>query len=254
MHVKSPTSVNTSAITKCLSLQGPDGVVQLQSAGLPLPDQALRWLTPLPRPIHTPDPATQPLQQAPPEQSATAPSADTVMQDAQPSDGQQTQQQVQQQHQQRQAIVQQQSSTEQVGTQIMAPSAAPDTSQAVPSPMSVDGHLEAEPQAASQLQQSAKGAPPASDSDSWLQLPGQPKLQPQMISVPADLQDAAHASVVRCDRQLLGRQEEIMVKCVVQRVEEEVRLVQGPQDMDNEAVELAQKVNVHHPNIQCTSA
>ena len=136
----------------------------------------------------------------------------------------------------------------------MAQPAAADTSQPGPSPMSVDDHLEAEPQAASQPQQSAKGAPFASDSDSWLQLPRQPKLQPQMISVPADLQDAVHASVVRCDRQLLGRQEEILVKCVVQRVEEEARLVQGPQDMDNEAVELAQKVNVHHPNIQCTSA
>lgn len=233
-----------------MTLQGPDGTVQLQSAGLPLPDQALRWLTPLPRPLHTPDPATQSHQQDPPSDSTTAPSADTVMQDAQPADGPPTQQQVTQQHQQLQlphASVQQQTSSEQAGNQIMAQPAAADTSQAGPSPMSVDDHQAAEPQAASQPQQSAKDTPLASDSDSWLQLPVQPQLQPQLISVPADLQDAVHASVVRCDRQLLRRQEDIMVQCLVQRVEEEVRQVQGPQDMDNGAVELAQKVNVQIP-------
>ncbi|KAL0051100.1 hypothetical protein WJX82_001902 [Trebouxia sp. C0006] len=38
------------------------------------------------------------------------------------------------------------------------------------------------------------------------------------------------------------QQEEVMVKLVVQKVEQEVQQVQGPQDMDDGAVELVQKV------------
>ncbi|KAL0038855.1 hypothetical protein WJX79_010799 [Trebouxia sp. C0005] len=74
-------------------IQAPDGTVQLQSAGLPLPDQALRWLTPLPRPLHTPSLATNPHLQAPSSDSPHAEGTDTVMQDAQPPDEQQMRQQ-----------------------------------------------------------------------------------------------------------------------------------------------------------------
>ncbi|KAL0030853.1 hypothetical protein WJX77_009669 [Trebouxia sp. C0004] len=77
-------------------LQAPDGMIQLQSAGLPLPDQALRWLTPLPRPLDIAKIALNPHQQAPSSDPTLAEGTDIVMQDAQPPDEQMQQQRVEQ--------------------------------------------------------------------------------------------------------------------------------------------------------------
>jgi len=222
--------------------------VQLQSAGLPLPDQALRWLTPLPRPLHTPNLAINPHQQAPSRDPPLAHGTDTVMQDAQPSDEQQTQQQVlpQQQQLSQVSISQQAASTDPIGNQHASQAAAANATHAVPSSMQVDNPQHAQSQTASHPQQNVNSTSSGSELQDWLQLPAQPKPQPQMISIPADLQDFVLDSVKKCDRQLQGRQEEVMVKQVLQRVEQEVRQVQGPQDMDDGAVELVQKVSHFH--------
>ena len=75
-------------------------------------------------------------------------------------------------------------------------------------------------------------------------IPAQASPPLQMISVPEGLQELVSASVARCDRQLLGRQEQVLVKLVQQRVAEEVRLVQGAQDMDHPAGDLVQRVSM----------
>ena len=54
-------------------IQGPDGAIELQSAGLPLPDQPLRWLAPLNRPLLKVDPT--------PGSSRHSPATDTDMKD-----------------------------------------------------------------------------------------------------------------------------------------------------------------------------
>ncbi len=228
--------------------QAPDGTVQLQSAGLPLPDQALRWLTPLPRPLHTPNLAVKPHQQPPSNESPHAEGTDTVMQDAQPPDEQQMQQQVLPQQQQLPpaSTSQQAASTDPTGNQHAAQAAAANATHAGPSSMEVDNPQHAQSQTASHPQQNVNSISSGSELQDWLQLPAQPVLQPQMISVPADLQDFVLESIKRCDRQLQGRQEEVMVKLVLQRVEQEVRQVQGPQDMDDGAVELVQKVSLFY--------
>ena len=222
--------------------------MQLQSAGLPLPDQALRWLTPLPRPLHTPNLATNPHQQAPSNDFLPAEGTDTVMQDAQPPDGQQMQQQVLPQQQQlpQANTPQQAASTDPPGSQHAAQAAAANAMHAGPSSMEVDNPQHAQRNTAPHPQQNVNSISGGSELQDWLQLPAQPVLQPQMISVPADLQDFVLESVKNCDRQLQGRQEEVMVKQVVQRVEQELRQVQGPQDMDDGAVELVQKVSQFH--------
>jgi len=222
--------------------------VQLQSAGLPLPDQALRWLTPLPRPLHTPNLATNPHQQAPSNGSPHAEGSDTVMQDAQPPDEQQMQQQVLPQQQQlpQASTPQQAASTDPMGNQHATQAAAANAAHAGPSSMEVDNPQHAQSRNASHPQQNVNSMSTGSELQDWLQLPAQPVLPPQTISIPADLQDFVLESVKKCDRQLQGRQEEVMVKQVVQRVEQEVRQVQGPQDMDDGAVELVQKVSHFH--------
>ena len=65
----------------------------------------------------------------------------------------------------------------------------------------------------------------------------------QMIPVPSGLQEVITANVARCDRQLLGRQEQVLVSLLQQRVGEEVRLVQGTEDVDHPADALVQKVS-----------
>ncbi len=243
-----PSNLNLNHKFKPVLLQAPDGTVQLQSAGLPLPDQALRWLTPLPRPLHTPNLAINPHQQAPSNDSPHAEGTDTDMQDAQPPDEQQMQQQVlPQQHQLPQASTPQQAaSTDPMGNQHATQAAAANATHAGPSSMEVDNPQHAQSQTASHPQQNVNSISTGSELQDWLQLPAQPVLQPQMILVPADLQDFVLESVKKCDRQLQGRQEEVMVKQVLQRVEQEVRQVQGPQDMDDGAVELVQKVSQFH--------
>ena len=222
--------------------------MQLQSAGLPLPDQALRWLTPLPRPLHTPNLAINPHQQAPSNDFLPAEGTDTVMQDAQPPDGQQMQQQVLPQQQQlpQASTPQQAASTDPPGSQHATQAAAADAAHAGPSSMQVNNPQHAQRHTVPHPQQNVNSISGGSELQDWLQLPAQPVLPPQMISVPADLQDFVLGNVKNCDRQLQGRQEEVMVKQVVQRVEQEVRQVQGPQDMDDGAVELVQKVSQFH--------
>lgn len=233
---------------KPVLFQAPDGTVQLQSAGLQLPDQALRWLTPLPRPLHTPNLAVNPHQQAPSNDPPHAEGTDTVVQDAQPPDEHQMQQQVLPQQQQlpQASTPQQAASTDPRGNQHATQAAAANAMHAGPSSMELDNPQHAPSQMASHPQQTVNSISSGSELQDWLQLPAQPVLQPQMISVPADLQDFVLESVMRCDRQLQGRQEEVMVKQVVQRVEQEVRQIQGPQDMDDGAVELVQKVSHFH--------
>ena len=63
-----------------------------------------------------------------------------------------------------------------------------------------------------------------------------------MIPVPEGMQQLVNASVARCDQQLLSRQEEVLVRLVQQRVAEEVRAVQGAEDLDHPADDLVQKV------------
>ncbi|DBA71121.1 TPA: hypothetical protein ACH3X2_011531 [Trebouxia sp. C0005] len=225
-------------------IQAPDGTVQLQSAGLPLPDQALRWLTPLPRPLHTPSLATNPHLQAPSSDSPHAEGTDTVMQDAQPPDEQQMRQQVLPQQQQlpQASTSQQAASTDPTGDQHATQAAAADAMHAGPASMKVDNPQHAQRQTPSHLQQNVNSLSNGSELQDWLQLPAQPVLQPQMISVSADLQDFVLENVKQCDRLLQGRQEEVMIKQLLQRVKQEVRQVQGPQDMDDGAVELVKKV------------
>ena len=76
------------------------------------------------------------------------------------------------------------------------------------------------------------------------QTPAQAVSALQMISVPEGLQEAVSASVARCDQRLLGRQEQVLVRLLQHRVAEEVRLVQGTQDMDHPADDLVQRVSM----------
>jgi len=170
------------------------------------------------------------------------------MQDAQPPDEQQMQQQVLPQQQQlpQASTPQQAASTDPMGNQHATQAAAANAAHAGPSSMEVDNPQHAQSRNASHPQQNVNSMSTGSELQDWLQLPAQPVLPPQTISIPADLQDFVLESVKKCDRQLQGRQEEVMVKQVVQRVEQEVRQVQGPQDMDDGAVELVQKVSHFH--------
>lgn len=168
------------------------------------------------------------------------------MQDAQPPDEQQIQQQVLPQQQQlpQASTTQQAASTDPMGNQHATQDAAANAMNAGPSSMDVNNPQHATSHTASHPQQNV--IPTGPELQDWLQLPAQPVLQPQTIPIPADLQNFVLESVKQCDRQLQGRQEEVMVKQVVQRVEQEVRQVQGPQDMDDGAVELVHKVSKFH--------
>lgn len=255
-------------------LQGVDGTIELQSAGLPLPDHQLRWLNPLARPLLRVDPTG--------ESRLLRFAADTVMQDTPspvPSDPAQapplaqgvpqpikqevTSQQGQQQPQMPndpQASVSQTSM--QGKPQIDVSSDAPSG----PSPMQLDSPQHAQhaqtttpalqsssnnnhgTQSAGQQQTLAQAVPPLAQAVPPLAQALPPLAQAvtplQMISFPEGLQELVSASVARCDRQLLGRQEQVVVRLVQQRVAEEVRLVQGAQDMDHPADDLVQRVRV----------
>lgn len=244
--------VTVNEVTKAThALQGPDGTVQLQSAGLLLPDEALRWLSPLPRPLMTPQTATGPQQQALNAALPPATAADTVMQDAQTQHAQQPQQQGQDQPGSerpqeafQQDRAQQQASTDALHTQHPTNASTADAAQCGPSLMDIDTPQQMlSTQASPQLQIDSAGTFKAAVPVDQQQPTAALQVQPQMMSCPAELQDIVHDSVVRCDRQLLGRQEAIMVRLVQHNVEEEVRQVQGPQDMDDSRVELVQTVS-----------
>lgn len=231
--------------------QGPDGTVQLHSLGLPLPDQGLRWLQPLSRPQLYPtlDPKTTAQQQEPSQAAESAVTADTDMQDAQaaeqqPSSYAQAQQQQQQQpkpdqaqhdvpqqiqQQQQQQHAQQQSSNLQgAAQQPMMGAAAAAT--AAPSHGADPMQIDIPEQQQQQAPQGQRAMLPAAS------------VQQQQIAVPEGLKALVQDSVLRCDRQLLARQEAILVRMVQQRVDEEVRQLQGPQDLDSNARDFVEKV------------
>ena len=229
-------------------MQGPDGIIQLQSAGVTLPDRALRWLTPLSRPLPTPSTAATPQEQPSTTTMYSPDAVDTVMQEAQiDKEHQPLLQQPKVEHSLQQGIVQdsklQQSGSNQAGTQPSAHATAPDAAQpSAPSSMVVDDLPPANPLPAPHSQPDP-GASFAGPAPLHQHLLTSPQRQLQTISVSADVQEIVHGSALKCDRQLLAKQEEILVRLVQQRVEAEVREVQGPQDMDDGAVELADKVS-----------
>ena len=240
-------------------LQGVDGTIELQSAGLPLPDHPLRWLNPLARPLLQADPTGG--------SRLLSLAADAVMQDtpspvlAHPTQALPLAQEVpqpikqevpsqpikqgvpsQQGPQQPQTSNGQQANASQTNMQEQAQRAASGGVPSGPSPMQVDSPQHAQTTSPSLQNGSndSQGAQPTSQQQPLAQ--AVPPLQ--MISVPEGLQELVNASVARCDRQLLGRQEQVLVRLVQQRVAEEVRLVQGAQDMDHPADDLVQRVSM----------
>lgn len=232
-------------------LQGPDGAIKLQSAGLPLPDQPLRWLAPLNRPL---------LYLDPPAGSRHSPAADTVGQ-ATPalllSDPTHPQTLTQldtpspmqvdlnqpalQQHEtpeSRQAVSDGQLASHQASLQGQTHSAAAGEVPSEPAPMQVDNPLQAPHPPALHPASNSHDVQPAAQQHASPQAPL------QMVPVPAGLHDIITANVARCDRQLLGRQEQVLASLLQQRVAEEVRLVQGAEDMDHPADDLVQKVSM----------
>ncbi|KAL3138519.1 hypothetical protein ABBQ32_006303 [Trebouxia sp. C0010 RCD-2024] len=230
-------------------IQGPDGAIKLQSAGLPLPDQPLRWLAPLNRPL---------LYLDPPAGSRHSPAADTVGQ-ATPalllSDPTHPQTLTQldtpspmqvdlnqpalQQHEtpeSRQAVSDGQLASHQASLQGQTHSAAAGEVPSEPAPMQVDNPLQAPHPPALHPASNSHDVQPAAQQHASPQAPL------QMVPVPAGLHDIITANVARCDRQLLGRQEQVLASLLQQRVAEEVRLVQGAEDMDHPADDLVQKV------------
>ena len=109
--------------------------------------------------------------------------------------------------------------------------------------MQVDDAQHATPPPALQSGSNSQEAEPAGQQQALSQSPL------QMISVPEELKEFVSASVARCDRQLLGRQEQVLVSVVQQRVAEEVRSVQGAEDLDHPADHLVQKVRL--PVLTC---
>ena len=230
-----------------MSLQGVDGTIELQSAGLPLPDHPLKWLTPLARPplsvdptgdAHlslvadtvmqdTPSPMLSDPMQAPPQQPAPRVSHPIKQED--PS---------QQAAQQPQTPAGQQASSP-TNLHEQAQSGAAGDGPSGASPMQIDA-----PQHAQSIPALQNGSHNSDDPQDGTQQQALPQSPPplQMISVPEGMQQLVSASVARCDQQLLGRQEEVLVRLVQQRVGEEVRAVQGAEDLDHPADDLVQKV------------
>ena len=233
-------------------LQGVDGTIELQSAGLPLPNHPLRWLHPLARPLLGVDPTG--------DSRLLSLAADAVMQDTPspvPSDpaqapplAQEISQPVKQEVPSQQGLQQpqtsngQQANVSQISMQEQAQTAVSIDAPSGPSPMQLDSPQHAQPTSPA-LQTGSNvshGAQPASQQQTPAQVV--PPLTLQMISLPEGLQELVSASVARCDRQLLGRQEHGLVRLLQQRVAEEVRLVQGAQDMDHPADDLVQRVSM----------
>lgn len=74
---------------------------------------------------------------------------------------------------------------------------------------------------------------------------GQPQLQQGQSLLPdlaPYLQARVHENVAKCDRQLLGRQEALMVRWLLQSIEEEVTAKYGAADIDDSAAAYVQQV------------
>ena len=198
--------------------------MELQSSGLPLPDRPLRWLAPLNRPLlrTTPTPDTH-------QSHAT----DTVMQDAAPLNKPQGLQTVPVQSELNQG------DDHQISLQPQAAEAvAGNAVDGAAAPMQTDAAPQSQSAAPQQASTNNKQTQLADHQQAFA------PSELQMIAVPQELQDFVSSTVARCDRQLLGRQEEVLVSLVQQRVGEEVRQVQGAQDMDHPADDLVQRVRV----------
>lgn len=227
-------------------MQGAEGTIELQSAGLPLPDHPLRWLNPLPRPPlpvdptgdarlslaadtvmqDTPSPALSDPMQALPPQPAPQVSHRIKLED--PS------QQVQQPHN---PIAQQASSPTHLQEQAQSGAAGESPSGASPMQIDTPQHAQTGPA----LQSGSHNSQEPQVATQQETLPEAPSPL-QMIAVPEGMQQLVSASVAMCDQQLLARQEEVLVRLVQQRVAEEVRSVQGAEDLDHPADDLVQKV------------
>lgn len=229
-------------------LQGADGTIELQSAGLPLPDHPLRWLTPLARPSlpvdptgdahlslaadtvmqDTPSPVLSDPMQAPPQQPA--PQVSHTIKQEDPS----------QQGAQQPEFPPSQQASSPTNLQEQAQSGAAGSGPSGVLPMQID---------APQHALTGPALQSGSDNRQELQAASQQQTLPQtlpplqMITVPEGMQQLVSASVTRCDQQLLSRQEEVLVRLVQQRVGEEVRAVQGVEDVDHPADDLVQKVS-----------
>ena len=221
--------------------QEPNGSIELQSAGLPLPDLPLRWLASLNRPLlrHDPKPGTQ-----------FSPAADTIMQDAALSDVASVPQDfavppvqtdTRQQHAQQAQSMSSQQQDQQQQPHHQSAIAAGTVWQQMPedaagaAPMQV---VDTQPTQSPALLLT----PTTSSKPEGVAALAEVVPQVQSIQMPEGLQGTVSARVARCDRQLLGRQEQVMVSLIQQRVAEEVRQVQGAQDMDHPADQLVQKV------------
>ena len=216
----------------CMQLQRESGGIELQSAGLPLPETPLRWLAPLNRPLLYIPPT-------PDDHQSFA--SDTVMQDAAPCNESQGSQMAPAQIELNQQDVGQPqlaAGQQQHGTHhqtSLQPQAAGAIADAAAAPIQTDTAPQLQPAA---LHQDNRQSQLTGHQQSFA------TSQPQVILAPEGLQDAVSVIVAKCDQQLLSRQEEVLVSLVEQRVAEEVRQVQGAQDMDHPADELVQRVRV----------
>lgn len=269
-----------SSITRlpCCS-QAADGTLQLQSAGLPLSDQPLRWL----RPLHRP-----PL-------AASLPSNDRSSVDSQEQQHSAVRQQLQNAAQQQVPDDAPGQSQEAEATGMQPAQAKPSVShlqgqgtQAGTGPAQADvPNLDlqrAQQQIAATTAQEGGTGPDAMQIDSkeaaiqhpaalhesnadtsmqsvqaaqehltlhnWLP-PGATQQQSQrqqqhqqqcLPSLPEDMQERVRQNVAKCDRQLLGRQEALLARWLPQRVEDEVRSKHGAADVDDTAVGFVQQV------------
>lgn len=91
------------------------------------------------------------------------------------------------------------------------------------------------PLQAPQLQQGQLQMPPGQAPQLQLGQLQMPSGQYHLPELPPGLQEKVHEHVVRCDRQLLGRQEALMARWLPQRIEEAVRAKHGAADIDDSA-------------------
>lgn len=233
-----------------LLLQAADGTLQLQASGQPLPDQALRWL----RPLHRPFPSLSHIAASNQRQAATADqqltaaraagatlmAVKTAQADAAAAQGQ-AQQQLPPE-----ADAMQLDRSERHPMHLEPAQAGPQSEHALgnaqPTAMQLDipaAGASSQPDS-QQVDEDHQGR-----SESMQEQQQQPVLLP---SLPEALQDLAQQNVVRCDRQLMRRQEVLLAKWLPQRIEEESRQMRGAADVDDAAVSFVQQVP-HRPAV-----
>ena len=219
---------------------------------MPLPDQPLRWL----RPLHRPEPAatlSSDNQTSADSQAQQLSAADQSLQTASP---QQLPSDTPGQSIKAEATGTQPAQTSPSISPLQTAATAQEGGQG-PDPMQVDSppaaahHPGASHDSNTDLSmQSGHAQQEHLTLHDWLpstatQQQSPPQLQHQqqcLPSLPEDVEARVRQHILKCDRQLLGKQEALLTRWLPQRVEDEVRAKHGAADVDDTAVGFVQQV------------